>query len=204
MKLLEPKRILIFMLICAVGIGWAVFNRLQTPAGSDKERKDTRSVPVETAPIQRGPIELWRTFSGTLEATSEFVVAPKVSGRVEVLNVNLADTIEKGQIVAELDDDEYVQAVVQTEAELLVAKANLVEARSDLEITTRKLNRTKVLRKRGVVSESQFDETTADHQAKLAKLEVATAHVTRAMASLKTEKIRLGYTKVTADWTDGD
>jgi len=204
MKLLERKRILVFILICAVGLGWAVLSRMQKPAGPDKGRGDTRSAPVEAAQIEHGPIELWRTFSGTLEATTEFVVAPKVSGRVKLLNVNLADTIEKGQIVAELDDDEYVQAVVQTEAELLVAKANLVEARSALEITTRKLNRTKILRKSGVVSESQFDETTADHLAKQAKLEVAKAHVTRAMASLETEKIRLGYTKVSADWTDGD
>jgi RND family efflux transporter MFP subunit len=204
MKLLEQKRILVFILICAVGLGWAVLARMRTPAGSDKGRGEPRSAPVEAAQIQRGPIELWRTFSGTLEATTQFVVAPKVSGRVKLLHVNLADTIEKGQVVAELDDDEYVQAVVQTEAELLVAEANLAEARSALEITTRKLNRIKMLRKSGVVSESQFDETTADHLAKQATLEVAKAHVTRAMASLETDKIRLGYTKVCADWTNGD
>jgi RND family efflux transporter MFP subunit len=159
---------------------------------------------VEVAQIQRGPITLQRTFSGALEATAEFVVAPKVSGRVERLGVDLADTVKRGQIVAELDNDEYLQAVVQAEAELEVAKANLVEAGSALEIAIRGFRRNEKLRQTGVASESQFDAAKADQLAKQAQLEVARAQVTRAQASLETAKIRLGYTKVSADWTGGD
>lgn len=39
--------------------------------------------PVEVATIEHGPIVFRRTFSGTLEATAEFMVAPKISGRIE-------------------------------------------------------------------------------------------------------------------------
>jgi RND family efflux transporter MFP subunit len=167
-------------------------------------REGPRLVPVEAARIQRGPITLQRTFSGALEAKAQFVVAPKVSGRVEQLGVDLADTVKRGQIVAELDNDEYLQAVVQAEAELEVAKANLFEARSALVIATREFRRIEKLRQTGVASESQFDATKADQLAKQAQLEVAKAQVTKAQASVKTAKIRLGYTKVTADWTGGD
>ena len=80
--------------------------------------------------IERGTIEHRRTITGTLEAKAEFVVAPKVSGRVERLDVDLADTIRRGQQVAKLDDDEYLQSVAQAEADFAVAKANLVEAQS--------------------------------------------------------------------------
>jgi multidrug efflux pump subunit AcrA (membrane-fusion protein) len=78
-------------------------------------------VPVEVAQIQRGPIALQRTFSGELEALAEFVVAPKVSGRVERVMVKIADTVQRGQVVAELDNDEYIQAVAQARADLEVA-----------------------------------------------------------------------------------
>ena len=196
--------ILAVVLIVAAGLGWSVFIRLREQANPSGRLTGPQSAPVEVAQIQRGPITLRRTFSGALEATAEFVVAPKVSGRVERLGVDLADTVKRGQIVAELDNDEYLQAVVQAEAELEVARANLVEAGSALEIAIRGFRRNEKLRQTGVASESQFDAAKADQLAKQAQLEVARAQVTRAQASLETAKIRLGYTKVSADWTGGD
>jgi multidrug efflux pump subunit AcrA (membrane-fusion protein) len=78
-------------------------------------------VAVEAAPIVRGEIARLRTFSGALEATAEFEVAPKLSGRIRELTVDLADPVQRGQVVARLDDAEYVQAVQQATAELEVA-----------------------------------------------------------------------------------
>ena len=98
-----------------------------------------------------------RTFSGSLQAHAEFVVAPKVSGRVERLDVDLADSVTRGQLVARLDNDEYVQALRQAQADLAVAKANLAEAESLLKIAQRELQRIDKLRQRGVSSESQVD-----------------------------------------------
>jgi RND family efflux transporter MFP subunit len=204
MKSIRRIWILAVVLIVAAGLGWSAFIRLQEQANPSGRRRGPRSAPVEVAQIQRGPITLQRTFSGALEATAEFVVAPKVSGRVERLGVDLADTVKRGQIVAELDNDEYLQAVVQAEAELEVAKANRVEAGSALEIATRGFRRNEKLRQTGVASDSQFDAAKADQLAKQAQLQVARAQVTRARASLETAKIRLGYTKVSADWTGGD
>jgi multidrug resistance efflux pump len=44
-------------------------------------------------------------------------------------------------VVAQLDNDEYIQAVRQMEAELAVAQANLAEAQSQLKIAERELQR---------------------------------------------------------------
>ncbi len=163
-----------------------------------------RIAPVEAAPIEHGPITQYRTFNGSLEAEAEFIVAPKISGRVERLAVDLADTVTRGQVVAELDDDEYIQAVAQARADLTVAKAKLVEAKNGLEIAGREFERVKTLKKRGVASESQLDTIMADLSAKQAQVEVARAQVARSEALLETARIRLGYTKVKADWSGGD
>jgi RND family efflux transporter MFP subunit len=131
------------------------------------------------------------------------VVAPKVGGRIARLYVDLADTVERGQVVAELDDEEYVQAVAQAQADLAVAEANAVEAANALEIAAREFQRAETLRGRGVASESQLDRAKAEELAKQSRVEVARAEVTKAEAALETARIRLGYTQVNADWTDG-
>ncbi len=194
----------IFLVGATAGLGWLIFGELQERAGSSKSAKTLRPVPVETAQIKRGPIALQRIFSGELEALAEFVVAPKVSGRVERVIVNIADTVKRGQVVAELDNDEYVQAVAQAQADLEVARAKLSEAGSALEAAKREFKRTESLLKRGIASDSEFDAARQDRLAKQAQLKVTAAQVTKAESSLETANIRLGYTKVTAGWTGGD
>ena len=170
---------------------------------STRKGRTAKAVPVEVAPVEHGAMELKRSFGGTLEARAQFVVAPKVSGRVERIYVNIADTIERGQVVAELDNDEYVQAVAQARANLDVAVANVAGARSALDIATREFQRTSKLREKGIASESQFDSARATRAEKKSELEVASALVSRAESALRTAEIRLGYTKVTAGWTGG-
>lgn len=188
----------------AILAAWLFLGSQRQTADSPKRSTAPEAAPVEVAPVECGSMELRRTFSGALEAPAQFVVAPKVSGRVERLAVNLSDPVSRGQVVAELDNDEYVQAVAQARAELAVARANQVEAASSLEIAERELSRISRLRERGVASEANLDTARANRLARQARLEVARAGVRRAEAALETARIRLGYTRITADWSGGD
>ncbi len=203
-KILKRLMIAIIFLAMATGTAWIVWGRLQDQSPRASGAGNIRPVPVEVAQIQRGPIALQRTFSGELEAAAEFVVAPKVSGRVERMRVNIADQVTRGQIVAELDNAEYVQAVNQARADLIVAKANLAQAKSALENAAREQQRTQSLLKRGIASDSEFDAVRQEQLAKQAQLEVAAAQVEKAQSSLETANIRLGYTRVSAGWADDD
>ncbi len=205
MKLGSAKGVIltVFLIGAAIALGGMLWSSFHARTGSGKSDPSFRPVPVEVAPVQRGPITLQRTFSGELEALAEFVVAPKVGGRVEQMRVDIADTVLRGQVVAALDNDEYVQAVAQARADLAVARANLAEAGSALEIASREYRRTESLVKRGIASDSEFDTARQALMVRQAQLKVATAQVTRAEASLETANIRLGYTQVTAGWTGG-
>jgi RND family efflux transporter MFP subunit len=192
--------LLTFLVVTGL-LSWLVYQRLPvTDRGSKRPNHATKPVPVEVATIEQGQIERLRSFSGTLQAHSEVVVAPKVSGRIEQVYVDLADTVTRNQVVARLDNDEYVQAVRQAQADLAVARANLAEAVSLLKIAERELHRIEKLRERGVSSESQRDIAKADQLAKQAHVEVTQAQVIRAQAELETARIRLGYTEVTSGW----
>ncbi len=201
MKVTMNKTIILTVVIVAGLIGaWLFLGRESDPGGSLRSAKTAQVAPVEVAPIERGTIVLKRTFSGALEAPASLVVAPKVSGRIERLAVQLADRVARGDLLVELDNDEYVQAVAQSRAELAVAKANLAEAESTLANADRQLERVTQLRKRGVASESNLDTARANQLASQAQLAVARAGVTRAEAALEAARIRLGYTKIKADW----
>jgi len=203
MKILAKRAVALSLIVIVTFlVGWAIYSRVFQD--KDAGGPGARPAPVRVALVERGAIELRRTFSGTLEATAKFVVAPKVNGRVERLSVDISDGVERGQVVAELDDGEYIQAVNQARADLAVAKANLSKAEKALEISNRQLSRVATLRKRGVASESQFDEAKANQLANQAQFEVAKAQLTRAEAALETANIRLSYTKVTADWHGGN
>ena len=88
--------------------------------------------------------------------------------------------------------------------DLEVARANLSQAKSALEIAEREFKRTESLLGRGIASDSEYDAARQDQMAKNAQLKVAAAQVAKAESSLETTNIRLGYTKVTAGWTGGD
>ena len=192
------------LLVAAVALAFGVQHRIRQEAGSAEASETDVVAPVEVAPIERGELVERRTFSGALESRAEFVVASKVSGRVERIEVDLADPVQRGGVVVRLDDDEHVQAVNQQQAELELAQANLGAGRSALEIAQRNLQRTKSLKERGVSSESQLDAALADELAQRARVDVARAEIARAEAALETARIQLAYTQVTADWAGGD
>lgn len=195
---------LLISLAAAALAGWLIFQRLsETDPKSNRQGKAAMPVPVEVALVEQGSIERERFFSGTLQAQNEIVLSPKVSGRIERLEVDVADIVTRGEIVARLDNDEYVQTVRQVEAELAVARANLAEAESQLKIAERELERIDKLRQRGVSSETQLDTARADQLARQAHAAVTAAQVTQAEAALESARIRLGYTVVTASWRGG-
>lgn len=203
MKIAGGKIALLFLfLICSAAV--LVWFTVPFPYGRDGDKeKRISAAPVEIKAIRHGSIELLRTFSGTLEPRAEFVVAPKVSGRVERLTVKISDSVQRGELVGELDNEEYIQAVALARADLAVTKANLSEARSAMETASRELERITTLRQRGVASEVQFDSASANQLAKQVEYEVAQANVIRAEAGLETANIRLGYTRINAGWSGG-
>ena len=199
------KFIALLVIACIIlAVGWFIIDRFHSPKGQSRRGKKDIVIPVEVAQIKTGPITHKRTFSGTLEATAEFIVAPKVSGRVERLHVDFSDTVNRGQRVAELDNAEYIQQLTQAKADLAVSKANLVEAKNALIIANRELERILTLKNRGIKSESQLDVAKTNQLERQAHLEVAKAQVIRSEAAVETANIRLGYTKITAAWSGDD
>lgn len=202
---MKKKILLISIAIITVTIiGWQVYQRASKSVNkSGMGRMSIPSVAVEIMAVQKTTIRDAGLFTGTLFPKSQFVVAPKISGRVEKLSVHIGDRVKREQLIAVLDDEEYAQQVAQAQANLQVSKANLEEALSSLEISKRGLERAEALHKKGLAADSELDAAQAAFKAQDAKYKVAVAQVAHTEAALKVAQVRLSYTQIRASWENG-
>lgn len=195
---------IIIMLFLGI-IGWQIFQKivaLENDKGQRLRRNSVRAVAIEAEPVSKTMIKDISSFTGTLYPKSQFKVAPKIQGRIERLLTDIGDKVSNGQLIAILDDDEYLQQVDQARAELEVAKAKLEESRSNLNIAQREFDRVKALREKGIASESDLDGANARFEAGNAMHKVSLAQVAQEEASLKVAQVRLSYTQIHARWED--
>lgn len=193
------------VLIVAVGMGWLIHRRIvdsRIPVRSDRDRP----VPVEVTPVQRGTLYDDRAFRGTLVARSQFVIAPKVPGRLVNLAVDIGDTVRRGDLIAVLDSEEYAHQVEQVRAELAVSQASLEDAESKLAVAASDLRRIRELHRERVASDANLEETEARKRTAEAQVKLAEAQIRQRQAALRAAEVRLAYTRLYAEWdeTRGD
>lgn len=188
--------------VLALAMIWQSFQRVPGRA-EDSSGRAGIPVAVEVAPVGKETIRDIGVYTGTLLPESQFIVAPKVAGRLEKILVHIGDGVQRGQLIAMLDDDEFVQQVDQARAELDVARANIEESSSELGLKQRELERARALREKKIVSQSELDAAEAQYAAALAGQKVAQAQAAQKEAVLKAAQVRLGYTRIRASWEDG-
>lgn len=199
---MNKKIITAVILIVIVLMGWQIYKKVFSPAERAAIQRSL-SVAVEVTSITKSTIREVGIFTGTLLPESQFIVAPKIAGKLEKILVDIGDEVKQGQLIAVLDDDEYVQQVDQAKAELDVARANIEENRSALNLAKREFERSRALREKKIVSESELDAAEAQYKASLAKQKVAVAQVAQKEAELKTARVRQDYTRIKASWENG-
>ncbi|MCL2001597.1 MAG: efflux RND transporter periplasmic adaptor subunit [Planctomycetes bacterium] len=197
------RKILFFLALGGlVGyVGWTYF----TTENLRQTGRSTRStvVAVETARVKKADLGDRMVFTGSIQAEERYDAAPKIAGIIRQINFNVGDKVQRGDILAVLDDDEHILSVEQAEASLKVAEAGANDAESQLIIAKRDFDRTQNLLREKVVSVQEFDRADATYKAQQAKYETAIAQVELARASLKAAQVRLGYTRVAAEWDTG-
>lgn len=198
-KRLPTISVFVVILVVFAWVGW-VWWRSSQAGTRDGPGGDTAPVAVEVGPVGRGTVRDIRVLTGTLESGSRFVVASKVGGLVQRMLVDIGDPIEPGDVVAEIDDAELRQAVIQAESDLGVREAELSRARSDLGLAQREFERGEQLRAQGIAGVAQLDEIEARLRSAEATVQLAQAQVESTRSTLNLRLIELGRTRVRAEW----
>lgn len=163
-------------------------------------RGEAAVIAVETAPVARRSITDVAFYTGTLQSGSQFMLAPKAGGRLRSLAVDIGDQVQRGQVIAQLDDDEFVQAVAEQRAAVEVAEAQLEDAEAQRLLRQRSYERVADLRRRSLASESEYDLARSEADAAAANVRVAQAQLAQREAALRGAEVRLSYTRVRAEW----
>lgn len=136
----------------------------------DEEEKKEEAIPVEVAPLARGPIESVLRFSSNLEAEAQVEVHSQAKRQVTELLVEEGHRVERGQVLLRLQDDEQRSALAKNASQLEKAK--------------REYERQQRLFEQDLISEQVYN----DARYELAQLEIAHEDASR----------ELGYTEVRA------
>jgi RND family efflux transporter MFP subunit len=148
----------------------------------------TRSAPtVEVAAARPAPTSGSATVlnaSGYVEPRRKATVSAKITGKVVEVLVDEGMVVEKGQVLARLDDSDARRRWQAIRAERDVARASIDELEVNLADAERTLRRTRELRQQGVASIQDLDSATAAADALRAKLRVAETSLEAAEAQL--------------------
>lgn len=130
-----------------------------------------------------------RTFTGVAQAGIETRLSFKVPGTVKQLPVTVGDSVSRGQLIAELDANDYQVQVQQAEAALAQAQAQERNASASY-------NRVRALYENNNASRSDLDAARAGNES-------AAAAVRAAEKQLELASLQLSYTRLSAP-VDGD
>ncbi len=88
--------------------------------------------PVTLATVDRATITGTVVYTGSVAPFNEEDIYPRVTGQIIEMRVYPGDRVEKGQVVARLDDVELSSRVREAEAMLATAQANRAQMEADL------------------------------------------------------------------------
>jgi len=157
-----------------------------------------RKAPIRyrTAPLERGAIVSAVAATGTISPVVAVQVGSQVSGMIQSLHADFNSIVKAGEVVARIDFSPFKARRDQAAANLQIAKANVVKARTDLAQRKRELERLKSLIDRQFVSQNDVDVAVTAFQGAEAQLEVAAAQVKQAEATLDAAELDLKYTVI--------
>ena len=150
----------------------------------------------EFAAASRGDVSLAVVTTGTIDARRKVEVGAEVSGLIRQVDVDFNASVKRGQLLAVFDSTQYDNEVVQSRAQLQVAQAGELQARTTLVETARQLKRQRTLSFLGAGSSQQADQAEAAFGRAIDEMHASQARVTAARAALDLSLGRLAKTRV--------
>lgn len=131
------------------------------------------AIPVKVAPVERRTISDYLQTTGALEAENEVDIVARTSGPIVALQTEEGRRVEKGQVLAKIDDREL-------RAELELARVSVEETRAAFE-------RARTSYEAEILSANDFEVTKARYET--------------AKAQLESREIQLSYTDIRAPFS---
>ena len=170
----------LFLFVCAALFFVSCKSDYQASQRQGRTSDNRAPRQVKTTAVAETPFGETVTANGTLAAFDQTTVSVKVPGRVRTISVDLGSVVRRGQVIAQVDSQDYYLRVQQAEAGLAQARARLGlspegnDDRIDPEQTSTvrqaravydeaRFNRDRAARlvEQGVIAKAEFDTANA-------------------------------------------
>ncbi|MDG2947951.1 efflux RND transporter periplasmic adaptor subunit [Bisgaard Taxon 10/6] len=156
-------------------------------ACQDQNAESTESSLMKVNVVQVQPAALMQTLrlSGSITAKEDVAVGTALLGlQIQTVNVEVGDTVKKGQILATLEASNVQSQLRQNDANLQRAKANLASQQSALTEAEATLKRYQTLMKSNAISRQELEQQQAKARAARAAVQAANAEIAQVQAQL--------------------
>ncbi|MDA8142281.1 MAG: efflux RND transporter periplasmic adaptor subunit [Desulfobacteraceae bacterium] len=161
--------------------------------------KGKARIHYKTEPVERGDLSIVISATGNLTPTNKVDVGCEVSGIIKSVAVDFNDHVKAGQVLARLDDTQFLAAVAQSKASLASAEAKLAQAQTSTELKSQNLKRMRQvfeLSEGKAPSQGEMEAAQADLLRAQADEEAAKALIQQAQARLKIDETSLSKTTI--------
>jgi len=181
----------------------------QAPPGANKSSRQ-----VKTARVEETPFGETVTANGTLAAFDQSTASVKVAGRLNSISVDLGTVVRQGQVIGQLEPNDYKLRVQQSEAALGQARARLglspdgTDDRVNLEQTgtvrqakaqldEARLSRERAVRlvEQGIVAKADFDSADATFKVAQSRYQDALEEIRNRQALLAQRRSELALAR---------
>ncbi|MBS1800957.1 MAG: efflux RND transporter periplasmic adaptor subunit [Acidobacteria bacterium] len=187
-----------FLLLIVVGVLF-LLPKLRHRDALEAEAKVAAGPPtvLVTRVVQGDPtghIEL----PATVQAFDQTPVYARTSGYVKARYVDIGDRVRRGQLLAEIDDPQTAQALMQAKATVLQQKAQLQQMEANAALSKVTNERWQGLVKQGVVSQQDADQRLAQANVDIANVNAAKANIAAGEANVRSLAEQATFARVTA------
>jgi HlyD family secretion protein len=178
------------LLLTAAGAAWWFSGRAARAAPS-----------YTTQTVARGDITLSVTANGTVQPTRTISIGSELSGTVLKVNVDVNDSIRKGQVLVVLDTAKLRDQILRSQATLTAARARTAQTAATIAEARAALGRLEAVAALSggkVPSAAELDAGRATLARALADDGSARAGISDAQAALSTDQINLSKASIAA------
>src|SRR5436190_4061023 len=194
MRSFDPSKIWRTALLCATAatLLTATACKSDYPASGKTAHAKSQPRQVKTVKVAEIPIGETVTVNGNLAAFDQTTVGMKVPGRLQTISVDLGSVVRKGQVIAQLEQQDYKLRVQQSEAALSQARARLGlspdgaddrvtaeetgtvrQAKAVLDDAKLKRERAAKLVQQGIIPRAEYDSVDSEYKVALSRYQDA-------------------------------
>lgn len=158
--------------------------------------KPVKIDPEKVAKVERMDLARSVVATGKIQPVTQVDIKSKASGIIQKLPVNVGDTVRKGQVICELDQNDLLPALRQQQAALHVAEAALKTAKADYErykvdaegrdlpFLKREVERAQRMFNNKLIAQNTREDAEKNYQIALQKQESSVANLASANATI--------------------